>query len=324
MSLVSIIMPVYNSEKTIKKSIESVLRQTCNNWELIAVDDGSTDSSLQVLNEYSEKYEQIKVFSQKNAGPGEARNFGISKATGDYIAFLDSDDWWDRRFIELVNEKIITDGSDVIFYDLVREEENGKLIKESKLSIFRNLPKNTLIRYQMTGKMEWGMVKVIRRCVIVDNDLKFSTDSVGEEAVFSFSVLSCSKKISFIDVPVYHYVLFADGQHKKGEYDPWGNIVLKMREHVSDIGESEKYGKTINSFALRALCISCYRIAINHSRKDAVTMIKAKIKEYSGLYNLRDIEKDVLDKATCMLYPFIMLKMAFPIYLASKIRERGR
>lgn len=324
MSLISIIMPCYNSERTLKNSIDSVLLQSCDNWELIAVDDGSTDSTLQMLKEYETLDTRIKVFSQVNAGPGAARNFAISVAKGDYIAFLDSDDWWENDFIENVNSKVILENPDVIFYDLVREKEDGTIINISRISKYCNLSKKDLIRYQMTGKMEWGMVKVIRRSIIADNALSFSADSVGEEAVFSYLVLNNSQKLSFINKPIYHYVLFDNGQHKKGENDPWANVVFKMKEQLTIREEINLFYATINSFALRALSISCYRIAINCSYLESKKYIKEKINEYIKYYNFNKIEKDTLDKATYLLAPFIRHKFILPIYLASRIRNRGR
>ena len=324
MSLISIIMPCYNSEKTIRKSINSVLHQSCSNWELIAVDDGSTDLSLQILKEYSSIDVRISVFSQANAGPGATRNYAISNAKGDYIAFLDSDDWWENDFIEKINNEISTKNPDVIFYDLIREKENGEVINISSLSNYRNRSKEELIRYQMTGKMEWGMVKVIRRSIITDNELRFSADSVGEEAIFSYLVLKNANTISFIEKPIYHYVLFESGQHKKGENDPWGNVVRKMKELLTERNEIDIYDATINSFALRALAISCYRISISCSYSDARKQIANKIKDYKKLYDFSGIEKEALDKATRLLSPFIKRGFVFPIYVASKIRNKGR
>lgn len=324
MSLISIVMPCYNAEKTLKKSIDSILSQSCDNWELIAVDDGSSDLTLQILKEYSALDARIKVFHQSNSGPGVTRNFAISNAKGEYIAFLDSDDWWENNFIEMVNSKILSENADVIFYDLVREKENGTIISISHVSNYCNLSKDDLIRYQMTGKMEWGMVKVIRHSIIKNNNLIFSSDSVGEEAVFSYLVLKNSQNISFISEPIYHYVLFDNGQHKKGDDDPWRNIVFKMKEQLIARNEINLYKTTINSFALRALCISCYRISTSNSYCDAKKRIKDKIKQYENLYNLRNVEKKTLDKATRLLGPFIRAKFVFPIYVASKIRSKGQ
>lgn len=324
MNLISIIMPCYNAENNLKKSINSVLSQSCDNWELIAVDDGSTDLTLQILKEYSVLDSRIRVFAQSNSGPGATRNYAISNAKGEYIAFLDSDDWWENDFIEKVNRKILSENADVIFYDLVREKENGKAINVSYISNYSKLSKENLIKYQMTGKMEWGMVKVIRHSIIKNNELNFSTDSVGEEAVFSYLVLKNSQNISFIDKPIYHYVLVDNGQHEKGEYDPWWNVVFRMKEQLIARNEINLYESTINSFALRALSISCYRISISGSYYDAKKQIKNKIREYERLYDFRKVEKKTLDKTSRLLAPFIKLKLIFPIYLASKIRNKRR
>ena len=93
---VSVIMPVYNDASRLEKSINSFLKQTLIEKELICVNDGSTDNSLEVLNEFAEKYESIKVFSQENQGSGKARNLGITEAKGQYIGFLDADDFFYR------------------------------------------------------------------------------------------------------------------------------------------------------------------------------------------------------------------------------------
>ncbi len=90
---ISIVMPVYNESDLLEKSILSVAKQTLDDLELICVNDGSTDDSLNVLNNLSEKHDFIKVFSQENQGSGKARNLGMSKASGVYIAFLDADDF---------------------------------------------------------------------------------------------------------------------------------------------------------------------------------------------------------------------------------------
>ena len=90
--LISIITPVYNVEKFIVETIESVLNQSHSNWELILVDDGSTDSSTEICKQYASKDERVKYFHKQNGGQASARNLGIKKAKGEYVTFLDSDD----------------------------------------------------------------------------------------------------------------------------------------------------------------------------------------------------------------------------------------
>jgi glycosyltransferase involved in cell wall biosynthesis len=92
--LVSVIMPAYNAEKFIAESIESVIAQSYNNWELLVVDDGSTDNSKRIIKDFCKKDERIKYFYQPNSKPGRARNSALKRASGRYVAFLDADDVW--------------------------------------------------------------------------------------------------------------------------------------------------------------------------------------------------------------------------------------
>lgn len=107
--LVSIITPVYNAERFVSQTIDSVLAQTYSNWEMIIINDGSKDNSAQIIEEYQKKDSRIKFFTQKNAGSAAARNNGIRRAEGQYIALLDADDLWDNNFLDsqlsLMNEK---------------------------------------------------------------------------------------------------------------------------------------------------------------------------------------------------------------------------
>lgn len=98
--LVSIIVPVYNTEKYISECLHSLIQQSYSHIEIIAVDDGSTDNSLKILNDISAKDKRLKVFSQPNQGVSAARNLALSKATGEYIMFVDADDWIDSSTIE--------------------------------------------------------------------------------------------------------------------------------------------------------------------------------------------------------------------------------
>lgn len=100
MAKISVIIPVYNSEKFLKKCLDSIINQTLNDIEIICIDDGSTDKSLRILNNFADKDNRITIINQKNSGPSAARNKGIEIAKGEYIGFVDSDDWIDLDFYE--------------------------------------------------------------------------------------------------------------------------------------------------------------------------------------------------------------------------------
>ena len=111
---ISIIIPVYNVEEYLEQTIESILNQTLKDFELILIDDGSTDSSQDILKRYSDEYDKIKVMYQKNSGPSRARNRGIEAATGEYITFADSDDILPYNSLELRYNAAIEHNADLV------------------------------------------------------------------------------------------------------------------------------------------------------------------------------------------------------------------
>lgn len=313
----SVIMPSYNSEKTISKSIQSVLDQTYCDWELIVIDDGSTDGTRKIIDSFVKKDSRVKVISQKNLGPGEARNNGIRLSSGDYITFLDSDDFWDNSFLELINIESSKNNADVVFYDIAIEDSDGKVIKDRKSSIFKDKPISELIKLQMVGTLMWGLTKAIKRKVIIDNNCFFSSQSVGEEAIFSYDVLCHSSKVSFVCKSIYHYVSNPTGQHLKGGDDPWWPVVSKMKSHLQTNGSINKHDKTVNCLAIKALLICLYRMSKQHNNN---RQLKEAIKRYQALYDFNNIDKSILDKKTLLLLPLIKARIVFPIRMMSIIK----
>lgn len=129
--LISVIMPACNAEQYIAKSIETVINQTYPHWELIVVDDGSTDNTKQIVLQNVEKDKRIKYFYQSNSGQGKARNHGIKYASGDWIAFLDADDLWMPPKLELQLQTLILNEVDLIFSDVSVIDEKGIQIRNT-------------------------------------------------------------------------------------------------------------------------------------------------------------------------------------------------
>jgi glycosyltransferase involved in cell wall biosynthesis len=126
--LISIIMPCFNAEAFLKESVESVFNQSYSNVELIVVDDGSTDKSYALLDELTKIYSNLIIFKQKNSGPYPARNFALSQAKGELIAFLDADDYWDRGFLEKLYYALVKNKADISYcgwQNIVEDGENG-------------------------------------------------------------------------------------------------------------------------------------------------------------------------------------------------------
>ncbi|WP_052476255.1 glycosyltransferase family 2 protein [Cohnella kolymensis] len=153
---VSVVIPVFNAEQFLSKCLDSVKNQTYNNWEAIAIDDGSSDGSYTILSKYALDDNRFKVSTHANQGPGYTRNRAISQVTGDYVVFLDADDYIDSHYFEKLIKCIEENQSDVVFIDALQEKPSGELIRVEYMSKYKGCSKEELIRSQMTGKMPWG------------------------------------------------------------------------------------------------------------------------------------------------------------------------
>ena len=315
---ISVIVPVFNSSEYVGRCIESVLNQTYDNYELILVDDGSTDNSLSIMEKYSKKDKRIKILTQKNSGPGLARNFGINNATGDYIVFIDSDDYIDNTYLELLSNK----NEDVVFIDVNQVNAKFEKIKEEHISPYSSKSKDYIIRSQLTGKIPWGGVrKAVKRKLLVDNQIYYSNLQIGEEALYSFLILYNAQSYSFLNKCVYSYVNRDNSQSKKKDDDPWGPVYITMKNKLKELGIYNEYANTLNSFLITSTMVSLYRKSSCVSYKDFKNKnINNKLFFDENFDNNIEIDKTSLKKSILLLYYLYKLNMVFPLYLLFKIK----
>lgn len=317
----SIIMPVYNASSKLKKSIESIINQKNSNWELIIVDDGSTDNSYEIANEYRKKYKNIKIIKQDNCGPGIARNRGIEESTGDYIAFIDSDDYYDSYFLTEIEKSIKENNLDLVYINIVEETENGIVYKSVDISKYQNESKENLLKLQVSGTMPWGpCMKVIKKELLKKSC--FLNLEVGEELILSFDVLYKSKKLGFISKELYHYVHNNDGQHKKGGLDPWWGVTRCMKNHLIDLNLFNTYEEYISCLAARSFIISAYRCSCNGNVIKAMQNIKQQLKKYQSDYSFKNLNKKYIDKKTRIVLLLARIHFYLVIVLISKIKNK--
>ena len=124
-TLISVVIPVYNVEKYLRQCLDSVLNQTYNYFEVIMVDDGSTDSSYDICLEYSERDDRFKSFHKENGGASSARNYALDKATGEYLFFLDSDDWIEKNTLERLINTVEDNNVDFVLFEATVTDETG-------------------------------------------------------------------------------------------------------------------------------------------------------------------------------------------------------
>ena len=213
---VSVIIPVYNLANNLKECFESILNQNMQNFEIIAIDDGSTDNSLDILTELAKNDTRITVLSQKNSYAGIARNAGIAIAGGDYLLFLDGDDFFELDLLSTVSSTMDKDKSDVAIYqykyfntETNSDEEEVKGINKKLVGIDES--NHTLIDtssisnelYTFSNPMPWN--KMFRASFIKNNNLRYQNLVLSNDVYFSNTALSLSKKISVIYKPLVHY-----------------------------------------------------------------------------------------------------------------------
>jgi glycosyltransferase involved in cell wall biosynthesis len=267
MMTISIIIPVYNAAPYLESSVNSVINQTYSNWELILVDDGSKDESGQICDKFAQKDSRIRVIHQENAGAGAARNNGISQTKGDYVVFVDADDYIEPHYLKQLSEH----DEDVVFIDVQCVDENGQKVKEEYMSYYKDWKKDKLLRSQMTGKLPWGGVrKAVRRVILADNAIKYSNHRIGEEALYSFQVLHYAKSVGFIEGPVYSYLQHSDSLSNSKEEDPWGCVAISLRDEIKRQGDYAIYANTLNAFIETAAAVKAYKVACYNPLKESL------------------------------------------------------
>lgn len=209
--IVSVIMPVYNGETYLRQCLDSVVNQTLKEIEIICVDDGSSDRSVEILKEYAEKDERVMVLQQENAGAGAARNNGLSKASGKYLSFLDSDDFFETDMLEKAVEKIAADRADFVVFRCDHYLNDTNTFKKAAYTLKKQtLPPYTPFNFrQITDNVfkafvGWAWDKVYDREFVMKHNLKFQEQRTSNDMLFVFSALVLAKRITYLDTVLAH------------------------------------------------------------------------------------------------------------------------
>lgn len=316
--MISVIIPVYNAEKYIDRCINSILAQTYNDWELFLIDDGSQDSSLKIIKEYEQKDSRITVVHQENKGAGAARNKGLDVVSGEYVVFVDSDDYIEQQYFEILTKH----DEDIVFIDVNRRDEDGKIIAEEKLSMLKGMSKDDILRGQMTGKILWGGVrKAAKRQLLNENSIKYSQHKIGEEAIYSFLLLYYAQSFSFIDTPVYNYEVHSESLSQSFQVDPWGEVAIALKDIICELGCYEEYADSLNSFFVTAAIVSLSKIAKKVSYRQFKNLAYKKMIATKKLINDNFIiDRKHMNVKARILLPFVNKKMWFIIYCVANFR----
>lgn len=206
----SIIMPVYNVEKYVENSIRSILNQTYKNFELIVVNDGTKDNSMEIISKIQKEDSRVKVYSKENGGLSSARNYGLKYAIGEYVCFVDSDDYLYTNYLETLYKEILKKESDLIFFgynvDVVGSDEN--ILEEFDIcEKYQEFNKKNKLYFENISMIGYAWNKCFKRSIIEENNLTYEEGtSYIEDIIFNCDFIKKCNTIKIIPNVIYHYV----------------------------------------------------------------------------------------------------------------------
>lgn len=299
MKLLSIIVPVYNVKSYLKKCVESILNQTYTNLQIILVDDGSTDGSQDICDEYVQKDPRIVVIHKENGGLSTARNAGMDRAKGDYIAFVDSDDWLEPNMYEALISQLEKHEADIVacsFYECKGDEK--KAVGDSK-NIRVIDTEEIFINKNQLRFLVWN--KVFRRSFV--EEMRFVPGQVYEDFHFCRQVFLKTKKLVYLDVPFYNYRISRPG-NTNSSFKPGRMCIFgEFDALINDLAELH-YDKARGAMIIYALEFyrRLYKEACElNGGENAKAIIR---KNFVNYYNICRKEKVKLAKGMYLFYFF--------------------
>lgn len=283
--LISVIVPVYNVEKYIKKCIDSILAQVYNYFELILIDDGSKDNSGKICDEYKNKDTRIKVLHQKNAGLSAARNRGLDEAVGDYICFIDSDDYIKEDYLEVLLNCLSDIDADMSFCDI----ESPKLTKAySKMGEMKIMTSSDARKWLYDPRSREYVLMVVAYNKLYKKslfqDLRYPEGMFHEDEFMILPLINRCKTIVFISERLYHYednpkgITAAANMMNIKHLDGVDALIIRLKQ-LLESGDKEFAVVTLKNALYK--CAKLYGDSIELKDND---MRDASMKKYKEIY----------------------------------------
>lgn len=347
--LISVIVPIYNVEKYLEKCINSIIEQSYSNIEILLIDDGSKDNSLNICKEFAKSDKRIKVISQKNSGVSVARNKGIEESKGDWIVFVDSDDYLENNMIETLYKRIIETDYDFVItppiFEFDKVSQRGKIFENEILFNNENKEKLKLniICRQFNNKFygdigaggPWG--KIYRKEFIEKNNLRFKVGLKRmQDVLFNLYAAHASNKVYYSEDYLYHYRINESSvclKYNPKIFDVFEEVLDELLSFIKNNKKPDYYYQALYLKTV-LLYIEGMRIFVLH--KDNKVSLYTKIKQMKKIYNkecikkaffnikLKDVEKKlaffiIANKIRMFLISYFMIK----IFINSKKKSQN-
>ncbi len=347
MPKISIIVPVYNVQKYIRECLESLVNQTFNDIEIIIIDDGSPDESYKIYSEYASRDKRIKVIKKKNAGVSEARNTGISAAVGDYLMFVDSDDWMELDGCEILINEMNRDSCDLVVSDAYTVTNGVKRINRVFAEDFVKRDHEFIRKYQcaclgyaynpmpatkynVSGLgSPWN--KLFSRRIIEENNLRFDSYVKGiyDDNLFTLHYLSCASSVSYVAKPAYNYRIVTQSltqSYKQNTVDISRRIFERIQLFISEQNDSDFFLKPYYMYVIRRLSaeLGVYYFSSNNPKpyKEVKSELKKALVSEPYKSALKEVEASKLMPQHKLTYYTARMHWIFGMWATFKIRRK--
>lgn len=316
--MISVIVPIYNVEKYLKKSVDSILNQDFNDYEILLIDDGSTDQSSIICDEYAKKYEKIRVFHKENGGLSDARNFGVIQAKGEYVSFVDSDDYVSFDYLSTLYQLKKTYNADIVITGIQTffEDQIINIDTQKKYDVFEYTGKEALKNMLYQKNLDTSACAMLLP-VKLAKDYMFPKGKFHEDELTTYKYYSNVSKVIVTTKKQYFYlqrkgsIMHVFGQSSMDEIEAADNLVCFCQKNYPDLvcaAESKKFSDY------------CQVLLSNYKLKNDYNEIYIKIVKY-----LKEKKKQILlDKNTRMKNKIAALILFFgikPLFIVNKLKK---
>lgn len=311
MKKISVIIPVYNTEKYLRRCFDSVINQTYPNMEMVVINDGSKDNSEKIINEYRNEYpEIISYYSKENTGVADTRNFGIEKAKGDYIMFLDSDDYIDEALFNHL-EIYVNQNIDLIKFKLQRVTRDGKLIEFVPGETFENTSGQEGFNklYGTDVLLDSPCVYLIKKDIFIKNNLKFKVGTEHEDFGLMPFVIVLAKTMVSVNFYGYYYVQ-SDNSITRNEdysktfkkaYDALAHYDNAI-EHLKKLDLNEITKQNVKIYYTNAIILKTKELQPADQEKYIQEIKKRKMTKNIKIRNIKQLIKRIILGIDIKLY----------------------
>ena len=340
--LISVVLPIYNVEKYLRRCLDSIVNQTYKNLEILLVNDGSTDNCLKICEEYAKSDNRIKVINKKNAGLGMARNTGIDNARGEYICFFDSNDYIELDTIEKAYQIIVSENVEIVCFGFNKVNTKGKIVEKNIPRMGKNVFKNSEIILDFlpnlisenpkTGKSSnlnmsaWAAVYSMK--LIKENNWKFVSEReiISEDVYSLLNLYRNVKKVAILEEALYYYCennTSLTKVYRKDRYERIEYCYKRCAELCKKIGYPvEIESRIIYPYIGNTIAALKQIVGSNNNFEEKINELKKIIYSNTLQQVLRIAKNNKVNMSKKILFFCIRKKMIKLMYLLIYIKQR--